>query len=241
MSPNGSIERARAFEPPSQRREPAAQPDELRVALAVLLGRGREVPQEAREEDRVDRRVGGRDLSGDSHGARAGLVHHERGEADTPQVAAPDALEDLPLLLAPVHVRVRENRGDAGRTAAEQVSERDLAAEPQRGLARRGENDGGERDRERPAPGNERAKGSGRGGEGEGDHGQGVADADVHVRGAGREEIGAAERGRKAGARGEKPAANVSPWRRGRPPRRGAARTRRTVAVVSLIPRATGK
>src|SRR5664280_3458338 len=71
---------------------------------------------------------------------------------------------------------------------------------------RRGEDDNGERDREGSAPRNEGPKGSRRRGDGEGNHGQGVADADVHVRGACREEIGAAERGRKTGARGEKTA-----------------------------------
>src|SRR5664280_2851927 len=224
-----------------RRREPAAQPDELRPGFGVLLDRGRVVPQEAREKDRVDRRVGSRDLPGDPHGARAGLVHHERGEADTPQVAAPDTLENLPLLLAPVHVRVRKDRRDTGGTSAEEISERDLAAKLQRGLTRRGEDDNGERDREGSAPRNEGPKGSRRRGDGEGNHGQGVADADVHVRGACREEIGAAERGRKTGARGEKTAKARPPGGERTHAATRAARTRRTVAVVSLIPRATGK
>ena len=65
--------RGALFQPVGRRRKPAAEPDELQVALAVLLA-AREIHREAREEDRVNRRVGGR-LVPATTGARAGLVH----------------------------------------------------------------------------------------------------------------------------------------------------------------------
>ena len=107
------------LEPAAQRRQPAAQPDELRPGLACSSRSRPRCPRgNARRRPCRPARPAPMTWPAMPDRPRAGLVHDERREADAPEVAAPDALEDLPLLLAPVHVRVGEDRRDAGGASA---------------------------------------------------------------------------------------------------------------------------
>ena len=99
-----------------------------------------------------------------------------------------------------------------GRASDEEVPERDLVAEPQGRLGGREENDAGKDGAERArAPGEKGPAGAGSRDEEERDDGERVADADIHVRHAGRGEVGASEdRGQGRSRHDETPEARAA-------------------------------